>query len=179
MVRPVVGDKYRVRPDGFDDQRPDDYRSTPAFHLDEIPIRDANRRRELRVHFTAGFWCLRDQSANSSGLCSRQIVRDDASGGQDDWIVGVGLLGGGPPVHRLEVRLPVGMAEPVSFVQPRGAGMMFSRTGPEDPVLAIDSLPRDSVIIGDAASRGDSQLVEDLARRRESKLVPYSHLRCQ
>jgi len=42
-----------------------------AFNADEVAIGNPKARRELRVNFAAGFWALRDQSANSPRLCTR------------------------------------------------------------------------------------------------------------
>src|SRR5438876_7098937 len=47
--------------------------------------------------------------------------------------------------------------------------MLERRARPENTKLLIDLFVRDAVIIGDAAARGLTQLIEDFARRRIRK----------
>src|SRR5262249_9337305 len=53
----------------------------------------------------------------------------------------------------------------------RRAGMVLGGAGPEDAALALDALPGDAGVVGDAAGRRPPDLVEDLARSRELEAV--------
>src|SRR4051812_9294402 len=107
---------------------------------------------------------LIDERANPPRLRARQVLRHHAPRRQDDRVISVGLFRRGPPVRRLKVRLTVRVPELPSFVQPWRPGVIEGRARPEDPHLAIDALPGNARIVGDAAFGGDAELFEDLVR---------------
>src|SRR6476660_2904869 len=114
------------------------------------------------MHFTERLRILIDQSADPPCLCAGEVVRDDASGRENDGIVAVRLLGSRFPLDGLEVGFAVWMIERIALVKPRGTWVVYRWTRPENSLCAIDAIPGDSVVIGNTAFRSYAQLVKDL-----------------
>src|SRR6185312_13865624 len=103
------------------------------------------------MYFAERLRILVHQGANAACLRSREVLRHDPAGGENDWIFGIRLFGSRFPLHWLKVCLAVRVREISAFVKPRCAGMFRRRTGPEHALLAVDSLPANAVIVGDSA----------------------------
>src|SRR5437588_4322604 len=117
------------------------------------------------MNLTQGLGILVYQSADAPGLRARKILRNHASGGEDNRVFAIRLFGRRTPLHRLKVRLAIRMAKLVSFVEARRSRMPRLRTRPEDAVLLLDAFPGHAVIIGNAALGGATQLFKNLTGR--------------
>src|SRR6516162_11189332 len=73
----------------------------------------------------------------------------------------------------------VGMSESMAFVQAWRSGVLRSRARPEDALPLLNLLPRDAVVIGDAALRGQAKLFENIARRFVAEFVAGAQSACE
>src|SRR6185503_10521773 len=75
---------------------------------------------------------------------------------------------------RVKLRFAIRVVKAL-FKQTRRSGVIFGGTGPEDTVVLLDFFPRYAIVIGIAASRSDSQLVENISRRIEVEILLSTH----
>jgi hypothetical protein len=118
-----------------------------------------------------------DQRPYAPRLRPGQEVADDAARRQHERVLGIDVFHRRRVLRGKEAGLAVGKVERpralgdgvpgARLEQARGSGMGFVRARPEDAVRGLDLLVRDPRIVRDAAFRGHTQLVEDLARARE------------
>ena len=179
VQRPVVGNEHRVGPNRLDHLSVHHDASAAALHFDEVAILHAEFFGEPRMHLAQRLRILVHQPADAARLRAGEEVRDDASGGQDDGILVIRHLRRRPPLDGQEVRLAVGMSELPAFIQARRSRMPDLGTRPEHSVVLVDGFPGDAVIVGDAAFRGDAQLLEDVVRRAVVELVAVAEARAQ
>ncbi len=105
---------------------------------------------------------LLDERPDASRLRAREVLAHHSSGGQPHRVLLVDHLGRRAVADRVEPAAPVVGVEPAAFEEPRGAGMVLGRAGPEHAQLALDAFPRDPVVVGAATLGRDAQLLEDL-----------------
>src|SRR5262249_19599409 len=142
---------------------------------------DVEVRREARVQLDAGLGVVVEERADAPRLRPGEELAHDPAGREDQGILRVDVLGGRRVLRGKEARLAVGEVEstrtaPDRIPRPlleeaRRAGVAFRRARPEDAALALDSLPGDAGVVGDAARGRAPELVEDLARARELEAV--------
>ena len=113
-------------------------------------------------HNGSGYWAT--SAGDAAGLGTRQVLRDDPTGGEQHRVVVVDDLGRQLVRHRVEAGLAVGKVELAAFVQPWGAGMAGLGDRPEQTHLVFDPLPRRAGVVGGAAAAGAGT-----ARRRSPR----------
>src|SRR5262249_8342583 len=136
-----------------------------AFNRDEVTICDPQPGRKQRMDFAQRLRILVNQSADSTRLGARQIMGNDASGGENNWILIIGFFRCRLPFPRLKVRLSIGMIKPIAFIKARRPRMIGRGTRPEDAFFTIDPLPRDAVIVTNSAPGSDAEFVKNLFGR--------------
>src|SRR5581483_1978037 len=102
---------------------------------------------------------------------AREKLRYDPAGREEDRVLLVDGLRGRAVLDRVEARASVFVREAAALEEPRRAGMIRVRARPEDPLLALDPLPADARVVGAAAGREATQLLEDRARPGEGEEV--------
>ena len=100
------------------------------------------------------------EAARAAGLGARLVLRHHPAGRQHVRVLGVGPLVGVDVLDAQEPGAAVGGGEPLGE-QPRGAGVVGRRAGPEDAVLGVDAVVADAGVVGGAAGAGPAQLLED------------------
>ena len=129
-----------------------------------VAVGDAEFFRQARVHFDHRLGVLVHQRSDAPRLRAGEELADHAAGREHDRVVVVHVLGrrrvGGDDEPRLavgEIETPFSPRDwvPRTFLeQPRRAGVVLARTGPEDAVFALQPLVGDAGVIGDAAGGG-------------------------
>ena len=153
-------------------------RAPPGLGGGEVPVGEAERRSELRVHLDEGLGAVVHERSDAPRLGAGEEVAHHAAGGEDQRVLGVHVFGGGRVGSGHEARLAVGEVErPLApghrvhgagLEQARRSRMVVGRAGPEDAVLPLHLLVGDARVVGDAALRGLAQLGEDRGGAREA-----------
>src|SRR5581483_5073132 len=112
------------------------------------PIAIANTQESCRafVHLDPGIGCLLLEKWRAARLIAGQIMVDDTSGGQNQWIFLVWLLSGRDIFDGMETCFAIGEAK-AFFIEARRAGMIFRRARPEHSVLLGDLLIGNAPVI--------------------------------
>src|SRR5512147_1115814 len=103
------------------------------------------------MHFAQRLGILVEQCTNSPRLCARKKMRNHSARSEDDRILLIRHLCGRTPIYWIEVSFAVRMVELLIFVKAGSAGMADIGTWPADAVLGVYSIPRYSVVVGNAA----------------------------
>ena len=148
--------------------------ATPRADGDQVAIGHAEKFGELRMHLAQWFRVLLDESGDASGLGARQVLADDATGGEPDRIVVVDNLGRLTEGHGMEAGLTVGMEELPAFEQAWVPGCPASGYWPEESHLVFDPLPRRALVVGGAAGGSQAELVEDLLGVPVGEVLPLA-----
>src|SRR3954471_7974344 len=98
------------------------------------------------MNFHVRFGTLLDQKTDPASLIARQILIDDSAARQDQRKLIIGNFIRRIVFNRVEPGFAVRVIKAI-FKKTRRAGMIFSRTGPEDAVVLFDFLPGYSVVI--------------------------------
>src|SRR5690606_8936734 len=109
----------------------------------------------------------------------------DSSGGEDDGIILIRDLLRRSIASEVKARLSVGEVEGTcplrdgvvgaGLEEPRSAGVILRRAGPENAHLSLDLLPNNAVVVTDPALARDSQLFEDFPWSGKFETVIPAH----
>ncbi len=154
----MIRNENGVRANRLDDLRPQRAVAAPRFDGHPIALGNAAPRGQQRMNFDAWLRIMIHERTDPPRLLTGKKLTYDPAGREDDRIVGIDLFGRGREARHVEPRLAVGEIKSpfalsdrvpgILFEKPRRAGMLFSRTRPENPVLSLDFFIRDAGVIG-------------------------------
>src|SRR4029079_15769541 len=146
LAAPVVRNENRIGTDRLDHLCSEHAIAAPRFDDDPITVGDLQPLGQARMNFNARLRIMIHERADTPRLRAGKKLAYHASGGENNWIFGIDLLRGRSVASETEARFAVGKIKPAVTLsdriprtwleQPRRAGMIFVRAGPEHAVLA-------------------------------------------
>src|SRR2546425_1645578 len=147
----MIGNEDCVLANCFDYQSWKDPIAASRDYAHALAVVNLQLHRGLWMNLDVRLGTLLDEKSNPARLIAGQVLIDNASASQDQRKLSIWRFLWRLILNRVKLRFTVGMIETL-IEQTRRTGMILRRTGPKDPVLLFDFLPRDAVVVGVAAA---------------------------